>query len=156
MNTLRNWIALLVVATAASGCVVSIGGHDREEHPPRRSETPKPSPVIVVPGNTEDSATIAEIDAISKLNFDQPRQDGFRAVATRSGLSPGVQVHLVNTTVRSLNFDAAKVEVLVALVQNPSFSVSAKEAIFKQLDHLSFDASKSTVMSAIQERSKTP
>lgn len=136
-----------------SGCVVSIGGNDKP-HP--RNEIPKPSPVVVVPSNTEDTATLAEIDAIAKLSFDNGKKDGFVAVASRPGISHGVQVHLVNTSLRSLSFDGSKVDVLLPLIQNPSFSPAAKEAIFRQLDLLSFDASKTRIMNAIQERSKTP
>lgn len=157
MKLPRHWSPLLLattLATVATGCVVSIGGH--ESTPPRRTEVPKPSPVVVVPGNLEDSATLAEIDAVAKLNFENARLDGFRAVAHRAGISPGVQVHLVNTALRALDFDTGKVEILQALIRNPSFGTPAKEAIFRQLDCLSFDNSKTTVLHAIQERPTTP
>lgn len=153
MKHLPTTLSLAMSWILATGCVVSIGGNDKSH---RRDEVPKPSPVVIVPGNPADSATLAEIDAISKLSFDNGKRDGFRTVASRAGISPGVQVHLVNTTLRSLSFDAGKTEVLVELTKNPSFSDAAKEAIFRQIDHLSFDASKTTVMNAIQERSKTP
>lgn len=153
MKHLAYLLSLSASCLLAAGCVVSIGSHEKPRH---RDEVPKPSTVVIVPGNTEDSATLAEIDAIAKLSFDHGKRDGFKAVASRAGISPGVQVHLVNTALRSLSFDAGKVEVLASLIQNPSFSPSAKEAIFQQLEHLSFDNSKTSVMNAIQERAKTP
>lgn len=153
MNRHASVLALAATWMLATGCVVSIGGHEKSRP---REEAPKPSPVVIVPGNTEDSATLAEIDAIAGLSFDNAKRDGFQAVAVRAGISPGVQVHLVNTALRALSFDNNKVDVLQHLIQNPSFSPSAKEAIFRQLDHLSFDSNKTAVMHAIQERTKTP
>jgi len=153
MNSVATSLLLSAFCILATGCVVSIGGNDK---PRQHDEVPKPSPVVIVPGNTLDSATLAEIDAITKLSLDSGKRDGFRAVASRAGISPAVQVHLINTTLRSLSFEAGKVEVLVHLIQNPSFSDAAKEAIFRQIDHLAFDGSKTTVMNAIQERAKTP
>jgi hypothetical protein len=153
MKNLTTPLLLTASWILASGCVVSIGGNEKTH---QRQEVPKPSPVVVVAANTEDSATLAEIDAITKLAFDNGKRDGFMAVASRGGISPGVQVHLVNTALRSLSFDAAKVEVLVQLTQNPTFSPAAKEAILRQIDLLAFESSKTTVLNAIQERAKTP
>ena len=147
------WFILVPILVPLSGCVVAIGS--RDSSPPRR-EVPKPSPVVIVPGNPEDSAALAEIDAIAGLSFDNGKRDAFLAVANRPGTSPGVQVHLVNTAVRALSFDNAKVDVLLALIANPSFSPAAKEAILRQLDHLSFDNNKTTVLNAIQNRAHNP
>ncbi len=153
MKPIATLVSLATASILASGCIVSIGGHEKARP---REEAPKPSPVVIVPGNPEDSASIAEIDAIARLSFDDGKRDGYKAVASRAGISPGVQVHLVNTTLRTLSFDTAKTEVLSALIQNPGFSDSAREAIFRQLDHLSFDKSKTAIINAIQERSRTP
>jgi len=146
-------LALIPIVVHLTGCVVAIGS--REASSPRR-EVAKPSPVVIVPGNPEDSAALAEIDAIAGLSFDNGKRDGFHAVAIRPGTSPGVQVHLVNTAVRSLSFDNAKVDVLLALIANPSFSPAAKEAILRQLDHLSFDNNKTAVLHAIQNQARNP
>lgn len=134
---------------AISGCSISLGGG--ESRP--RQEVPKPPPpVVVLPGSSEDSATLAEIDAAAGLSFEGNRSETLKKVATRPAISPAVQVHLANTALRQLSFDGNKVEVLLALVANPSFSPAAKEAILRQLNLLSFDGSRTQVLSAIQAR----
>ncbi|MGE3313153.1 MAG: hypothetical protein AB7O66_24575 [Limisphaerales bacterium] len=152
MNRIVALLATAIASTLATGCVVSIGAHEKPQKP---KESTRPSPVVVIPGDPADTATLAEIDAIARLAFDDGKRDGFKAVATRPGTSPGVQVHLVNTLLRSLSFDNTKVEVLLALIENPGFSEAAKESIFRQLDHLSFDSGRTKIISAIQERTGT-
>ena len=71
---------------------------------------------------TSDAATIAEIDAAAHLDFDAAKQQSLTQLAQRPGLTPPVQVHLVNIAYKSLTFDAAKVELLRALIANPAFS----------------------------------
>ena len=65
----------------------------------------------------------------------------------------GAQVHLVNTSLRVLDFEASRVEVLQTLIANPVFTPAAKEAILRQLERLDFEASKNEVLNAIQQRS---
>src|SRR5690349_15160128 len=102
---------------------------------------PPTSPVVVpsVPLAPADAATIAEIDAAGRLNFDSARKESLSQLAQRPALSPAGQVHLVDVAYRTMSFDGAKLEVLRALIANPSFSDAARQAIVMQLDHLSFD-----------------
>jgi hypothetical protein len=145
LPTLTGSIALVVALT---GCVVSIGdgSHSRDE------VRKPPAPVVVMPSNAEDTAVIAEIDAAGKLSFEAGKLSALRNVAQRSTLTPSAQVHLVNTSLRVLDFEASRVDVLLTLVANPAFTPAAKEAILRQLERLEFEASKNQVLGAIQER----
>lgn len=147
---MKRSCSLLVIASLISltGCInLSFGG--------RR---PPPAPQIVVPSvpsgplSPADAATIAEIDAASRLSFDGARKDSLSQVAERPGLSPVAQVHLINVAYRSLSFDAAKVELLRKLIANPAFSDAARQAIVTQLNHLSFDSNKQEVLRHVNQR----
>lgn len=135
-----------------TGCVFSISG---SEERPTRHEVPKhePSPVVVMPANTEDAATLAEIDAAGSLSFDNGRVPALKNIAVRPNLSAPIQVHLVNVTLNRLSFDVGKEEVLLALIQNPSFSPAGKETVLRRLNSLQFDAGRTRILNAIQERS---
>jgi hypothetical protein len=135
-----------------TGCVFSIGG---SEERPSRHEVSKhePSPVVVMPANTEDAATLAEIDAAGSLSFDNGRVPALKNVAVRPNLSAPIQVHLINVALNRLSFDVGKEEVLLALIQNPSFSPAGKETVLRRLNSLQFDASRTRILNAIQERS---
>src|SRR3569832_2506402 len=107
-----------------TGCInLSFGGH----RPP-----PAPSaPINVIPSAPfmpSDAATIAEIDAAARLNFDSAKKESLAQLARRPGLTPPVQVHLVNVTYRSFSADHAKVELLQVLIANPGFSDAARRA----------------------------
>jgi hypothetical protein len=108
--------------------------------------------VVVVPGTSEDTAAMAEIDAAAKLSFDASRLGALSAIAQRPSLSPPVQVHLVNVALRSLDFENSRMQVLLALVENPAFCNAAKETILTQLQKLSFDNNRKAVMDAINKR----
>jgi len=152
MRILPILLGSTLVLGLGSGCVFSVGGGGEAE----RHEIPKPPTVVVMPANSEDAATLAEIDAATKLSFDDGKVQTLRNVAARPSLTPPAQVHLINTVLRTLSFDASKVNVLLVLIENPAFSPAAKEAIFRQLERLQFDATRTQVMAAIQKRSATP
>ena len=153
MKAIRRVAELALVAVFATACVVSIGGGgDSGSKPRHEPPKPAPSPVVMVPGNTEDAAVLAEIDAAAKLGFDSNRTPALKNLAARPSLTPPTQVHLVNTTLRALEFDSGKVEVLKTLIDNPGFSTPAREAILRQIELLSFEASRSSVLAAIQSR----
>lgn len=92
--------------------------------------------------------------AAGNLSFDAGKTAALRNVASRGSLTPAGQVHLVNTALTRLSFDAGKVDVLTTLIRNPAFPPAAKEAVFRQIERLQFDASRVRVMSAIQELSQ--
>jgi hypothetical protein len=139
--------ALLLSGVLLSGCVVSVGGGSHSRH-----ERPKGSAPVVVVGNTEDAALMAEIDAAGKLSFDSGRVAALQNIASRPALDSAAQVHLVNAAFERLEFEASKLQVLMTLIQNPALSPAGKEAIFRQIDRLEFDGSKRQVIDAIQQR----
>ena len=150
---MKKVLHLLIVAGVLplTGCInLSFGG--------RRPPPPQPAPQIVVPSiptapmGPSESATIAEIDAAARLSFDAGRKESLSQVAERPGLSPVVQVHLVNVAYRALSFDSAKVELLRRLIANPAFSDAARQAIVTQLNHLSFDSNRQEILRQLNQR----
>ncbi len=147
---MKTWMKVsgwVTVTVLLSGCVVSIGGSGT-----RREEVPKPPPVMIVPADSPDSIAMAEIDAAAKLSFEANRRDALKNIASRPALNPPVQVHLVNTALRCLDFESGRVEVLRTLIANPGFASMAKEAILKQIERLEFEGSRTTILRALQDR----
>lgn len=145
----KTCLLLLIVATVPlAGCInLSFG-----------SRRPPPPPAIVAPApplSGDEVATMAEIDAAAKLSFDSARKDSLIQVAQRAGLSPTVQVHLVNVGYRCLSFDTSKMDVLRTLIANPAFSDAARQAIVTQLNHLQFDSHKQSILRQLDQRVKT-
>ncbi len=130
-----------------TGCVVSIGGGS---HGPDRS-----GPPTVVVTDSADAATIAEIDAVAKLNMDNDRTHALTQIAERGTLALPVQVHLVNVTYRSLSFDNNKTHVLTKIIARPDFCDATRHAIVSQLGKLSFDSNRQHILQQINERLKT-
>lgn len=102
--------------------------------------------------DTELAATIAEIDAVSKLHSDSGKYEGFKAIAGRESLRAEAQVHLVKPVFSSLYSESDKEDVLMTLINNPSFSCAAKLAIVRRLDNLSSEGSKMAILKAINKR----
>lgn len=115
---------------------------------------PLPPPVVIpAPGlSEEEAATLAEIEAAARLNFDSSRVESLRAIAARPSLGPTAQVHLVNAAYRRLSFENSKVAVLQTLIHNPAFSNSARHAISAQLSALTFDSSRQTILREMNQR----
>lgn len=133
---------LVLFALSLSGCQIDIRLGD--------SRNPKPADtIVVVPA---DKATIAEIDAVMKLDFDHSRTAALRAIAKRQNLSDQAQVHLVNRTMKGIAFDNMKLEILQSLVANPAFSNAAEQALLNQLDALTFENFKTEMLRAINKR----
>ena len=138
MNRRLLVIGLLVLAICLGGCLVIVDEETREpggswDYPP-------------------DDDTIAEIDAVGKLPFDSDRKQGYERIASRQGLSPEAQVHLVDAALSKLSFDNAKEEVLLTLIKNPDFSGEAERTILEKLDRLAFSSSKKKILKAISDR----
>ncbi|MBN2130318.1 MAG: hypothetical protein JW741_12520 [Sedimentisphaerales bacterium] len=129
-------IVTLAVAAWVGGCVVI----SSDEEPPR--------PVVVEP----DDATIREIDAVGRLAFDHDRKSGYERIAGRQGLSGGAQVYLVKAVFKHLSFENAKVDVLLTLVRNPSFTSAAEAALLDRLDRLAFENDKRRILDAVSAR----
>ena len=138
MNRSLLVVGFFVPVMFLNGCFVIV-----------EEETRGPSgPVVFSP----DDETIAEIDAVGKLPFDSDREQAYKRIATREGLSPEAQVHLVEVALGRLAFDNAKEEVLLTLIKNPGFSSAAERAILDKLDRLAFSSSKKKILKAISDR----
>ena len=137
MNRNLLVVGLFVSAVFLGGCIVIVD-----------EETSGPGGPVVY--STDD--TIAEIDAVGKLPFDNDREQAYKRIAARQGLSPEAQVHLIETALGRLAFDNAKEEVLLTLIGNPDFSSAAERTILEKLDRLAFSSSKKRILKAISDR----
>jgi hypothetical protein len=149
MKTSRTLFLVLGLAAASSGCInLSFGSRKAPSTPPPPPQIVSPSPAL----NPADAATIAEIDAAARLHFDSSRQEALAHIAERPALSPVAQVHLVNVAYRCLAFENAKLAVLRQVIANPAFCDTTRQAIVTQLNHLSFDANKQTILRELNQR----
>lgn len=129
--------ALLLGMACANGCLVV---HTETRGPARATEV------------EPEDATIREIDAIGNLAFDDDRKRGYKRIAERDELGDGAQVYLIEAVFKRLAFEDAKVDVLLALVGNPSFGRAAEAALLDRLDRLAFESNKNKILDAINER----
>ena len=97
-------------------------------------------------------ATIAEIDAISKLDFEPNKADGLKQIASRETLCPPCQEYLVGAVFRNLHFEPSKKDVLITLIRNRVFSFEAKRMILKNLEKLHFEPHKKEILDEINRR----
>jgi hypothetical protein len=143
MNRNLMLTGLLGFAICLGGCLVIV---NEETNEPGRPERPSRNNV------SHNDGVIAEIDAVGKLTFDRDREQGYKRIAARKGLSARGQTHLVEAVFSKLSFDNAKVDVLLTLIANPDFSSAAETSILEKLDKLAFANSKKTILKAISDR----
>lgn len=146
MKRILHSLALIAVVSSFTGCVISIGGRTQTSPP----EPVPPPPVVVT--DPEQAATVAEIDAASRFNMDSTRAQSLSQIAERPGLSPTVQVHLINTVYRCLSFDSSKVQVLEKVIARADFSDATRHAIVSQFHRLSFESSKQELLNRVNQR----
>jgi hypothetical protein len=145
----KSWFGTLwlVLCFTLTGCVgISIG--NRGSAPRSTRTTPAPLPAAA----SSDSATLAEIDAANTLNMDSNRTEALLQIANRENLSPTAQVHLVNSTYRSLNFDSSKVRVLKGVIANPAFCDPARQAVVSQLELISMESNRRAILDEVNRR----
>jgi hypothetical protein len=138
MNRNLVFAGLLGIAICLGGCLVIVSEETNQPDPSERY--------------SHNDAVVAEIDAVGKLAFDSDREEGYKRIAARKGLSAPEQIHLVESVFDRLSFDNAKVEVLLALIANPGFSRAAERRILEKLDNLAFANSKKRILKAISDR----
>ena len=129
-----------ILIIAGCGCVITVESGERY-----------PDEVIVY-GDPVIDATMAEIDAVSKLDFDSNKVNGFMQIAMREPLLPPCQEHLVGAVFGSLDFEQSKKKVLVALIRNRTFSFEGKRAILNRLERLDFDSTKQDILNELNRR----
>jgi hypothetical protein len=143
MNRNLMFAGLLGFAICLGGCLVIV---DEEKNEPGRPERPSRN------DGSHNDAVIAEIDAVGKLPFDPDREQAYKRIAVREGLSAEAQVHLVEAALGRLSFDNARESVLLKLIGNPDFNRAAERAILEKIDKLAFPSSKKTILKAISDR----
>ena len=132
---LANLIIIIVVCM--QGCVVVVEEGQLPQEPLRKK--------------LSSNETVIEIDAIGKLAFDNSRRDGFKRIAQREGLHPEAQVHLIRAAFQKLAFENSRKEILLTLINNPSFCSDAKIEILENLNKMAFDNSKEEILKAIND-----
>ena len=104
------------------------------------------------PTSISKDDTMVEIDAVGKLSFENGRHEGYKKIAEREDLSANAQAYLVEAVYKKLSFENSKEDVLLALINNPSFCSTGKRAILDDLDKLAFENTKQRILNAITER----
>lgn len=137
MRRMALVIGLVLAVVLVQGCIVI---HSEEEVPCG------PKTVGV------EESTIREIDAVTKLAFENDRKQGYLRIARREGLSDTAQVHLIEAAMKHLDFENGKVEVLMAMVARSDFSAAAEAAVLDRVSHLAFEHNKRRVLEAISDR----
>ena len=127
-------LGCVFVTLWAQGCIVI----HTEEEVPCRPQTTGP-----------EGVTIREIDAVSKLAFDNDRSERYEQIAQREGLSERAQIHLIEAAFKHLAFENAKVDVLLTLADNPSFTPTSKAFLLDRLDRLAFEHDKRQILDAV-------
>jgi hypothetical protein len=143
MNRNLMFAGLLGFVICLGGCLVYV---DEEKNEPGRPEHPSRNYA------SDNDAVIAEIDAVGKLPFDPDREQAYKRIAARKGLSARGQVHLVEAVFSRLAFENAKTDVLLTLIANPDFSSAAEREILDKIDKLAFPNDKKTILKAISDR----
>jgi hypothetical protein len=93
-----------------------------------------------------------EIDAAARLNMDHDKSVELVKIARQAGLTPDVQVHLVDVTFDDMVYDDERMNVLTALIANREFSRAAKAKILDRIgEFTSMDAQKE-VLFALDRR----
>jgi hypothetical protein len=105
-------VSLLIVSVLLSGCIVV--SSNKTQAPPKAKESAK-APCSESP---QVRATLAEINAASKLMSESAKANVYRAIAQRPGLSPEERIHLTNAVTKHLMSESDKEEILLTLVNN--------------------------------------
>lgn len=103
------------------------------------------------PAGPEDEV-IREIDTVGQLAFADNEAAILKNIAQRQDLTPAAQVHLVDVTFKRLAFEEMKVDVLMALIENPTFTADARSAILERIDRLAFEGNKVKILQALGGR----
>lgn len=104
-------VSILVLSVLLSGCVVVSSNKTQSASPQKTKENSGSQ-------NPRVKATLAEIDAASKLTSQSARANVYKAIANRPGLSPEERIHLINAITMHLTSQTDREEVLLVLVNN--------------------------------------
>lgn len=131
---------ILLALCFASGCLVIVGGKTSHTHTSVPTEEAAPDRII------------SEIDAVCKLDFEGHKKQRFVKMAGREDLSCAGQEYLAVQSLKHLDFEPSKVDVLLALIANPSFCDETGTVIVRHIDALDFEPSKMKVLNALDKK----
>ena len=131
-------MGLFAIATCLQSCVVVIDDEQCNSRESRKQRHP--------------DETITEIDAAGKLVLESHKRDAYIKIAERDYLSPEGQIHLVKATHKNLVLESSKEDVLLTLINNPSFCPAGEQTILNGLDNLVLESDKRNILNAISER----
>lgn len=99
----------------------------------------------------KETAELAEIDAVANLKSDTAKVEGLTAIISRPDLSPEAQIHVI-PAVMDVFSASDKENLLKALVNNPSFTYSAKSRLLSKLDKIGSEEVKIQVLKEVNKR----
>lgn len=120
-----------------SGCIIAFGDN---------SCKPKPVCSHCPPAVIERESIMSEIDAACSLISESDKFQLFTAFASRPQLSDGAQIYLVRMTSKCFISESNKLDLLLALTNNPAFSPAGKTEILANLNMFISDSSKRTIL----------
>ena len=93
-----------------------------------------------------------EISDVAELPYERDRRERLYAIAQRENLDSATQARLVEAALNTLSDDEDREKVLIALIENPSFSKAARDYIQRNLDVIDYPAIRFRVTQAIADR----
>lgn len=97
-------------------------------------------------------SVIWEIDAASRMSFDEDRQRAYKQIALRASLDEDTQAYLVKAVFDHLAFESAKQDVLLTIIRHPAFNGTARNEILQRINKLSFENDKEIILRAINDK----
>lgn len=137
MNKISTFLILTCVVFLASGCLIINGGK-------------KCSPSEII--GCDQDPIIEEINAVGKLSMSSDREKFYTQIAKRDPLCQSGQVALVKAAYRNLHMSNSKVDLMLTLIDNPSFCPAAKSAILNDLNKLHMESDKVKILDAMAKR----
>lgn len=145
MRKVTLMCGLLLATLWMQGCI-AVRSEKKTVPPGPVVRTPAPRPAV------PEDMTIREIDAVRTLSLERNRKERYMAFAGRADLEPQAQVYLVNTILKQLSLESSRLDVLKAMIANPSFSDAAKSVILDRLTVLSLESHRVEILELLSER----
>lgn len=136
MKAVAGLSGLAVLCLAVNGCIIIADCDSCKSKPDCRP------PAFVV----RHEPLTAEIDAACSLISETSKFQLFAAFATRPNLSEGAQVYLVRKTADCFISESNKLDILLALINNPAFSPAGKNEILAKLNMFISESNKQTIL----------
>lgn len=136
MKTISALSCLALFCLAVNGCIIIA---DCDSCKPKPGCTPQPFVVRHEP-------LTAEIDAACSLMSESDKFQLFAAFASRPNLSDSAQVYLVRKTAGCFMSESNRLDILLALINNPVFSPAGKNEILANLNMFMSESNKRTIL----------